>query len=154
EKDRLVRRAEELGLSHSVRFLGFLPSDEAVYARLKASRVLVLPSKREGFGLAGIEGWACGVPGVVGREPESALPDLIDHPLKGRTVRSEPEAIATACAELLALDPALARTQLQEAAQPYDWRRVAEQLAELYQNQAGRGPLPLATCATCFGRPS
>jgi glycosyltransferase involved in cell wall biosynthesis len=142
QKDRLARRAAELGLAANVHFLGFLASAEAVYARLKASRVLVLPSRREGFGLAVIEAWACGIPAVVCHEPESALPELIDHPVKGRVVDSEPQAIATACAELLAQDPRLGRAQLEEAAGPYDWRRVAEQLAELYQNQTGREHVP------------
>src|SRR6266550_662478 len=61
EKPRLVELAEQLGLRDRVTF-ETADGHQAVQARLDASRLLVSPSTREGFGVAVLEANACGVP--------------------------------------------------------------------------------------------
>jgi glycosyltransferase involved in cell wall biosynthesis len=139
ERERLVELVRRLGLESCVEFAGFARSEDELSGRLKAGRVLVLPSRREGFGMTAIHAWACGLPAVVCDEPQSALPELVDHPLAGRVVASDPEAIARACLELLALDPAEVRAHVQERVKRYDLEEVGQRLGELYQ-RALRGP--------------
>ncbi len=134
DKDDLLKLTNELSLEKHVRFLGFLPSSEEVYAWLKSSRVLVLPSKREGFGIAILEAWACGIPVVVCSEPNSALPDLIDSDVKGRVVYSEPHAIAKGCMELLAEQKEILKKKLSEEVAPYDLKIIAAHLEKIYQH--------------------
>lgn len=133
ERRNLERLAEVHGVREAVHFTGQLPSSEQVYGHMKSSRVLVLPSKREGFGTVVIEAWACGIPVVVCDEPESAATELVDAPAKGRVVASDPEAIAAACAELLAVPAGALRAQLQATAARYDWRTIAAELLEVYR---------------------
>lgn len=132
ERGNLERLAETLGVREAIRFTGQLPSPEEVYAHLKASRVMVLPSKREGFGTVVLEAWACGVPVVVCDEPENAAVELVDSPVKGRVVASNAAAIASACAELLAAHSSERRESLRAAAARYDWKTIAAEVMTVY----------------------
>jgi len=132
ERPALERLAATLALHESVRFAGQLRTSTEVYAHLKASRVLALPSKREGFGTVVLEAWACGIPVVVCDEPENAAVELVDSPVKGRVVASDPTALAAACEDLLARDSSRARGELYAAAARYDWKVIAAELARVY----------------------
>jgi glycosyltransferase involved in cell wall biosynthesis len=142
ERKNLERLAETLDVRASVRFVGHLGSPHEVYAHLKSSRVLVLPSKREGFGTVVLEAWACGIPVVVCDEPENAAVELIDSPAKGRVVASNAAALAAACAELLTSPPRDSRRALQAAAARYDWRTIAAEVFTVYSAALHRGPAP------------
>jgi glycosyltransferase involved in cell wall biosynthesis len=133
ERPALERLAATLAMRESVRFTGQLRTSTEVYAHLKASRVLALPSKREGFGTVVLEAWACGVPAVVCDEPENAAAELLDSPVKGRIVASNPGALAAACEELLARDASRSRAELYAAAARYDWKVIAAELARVYR---------------------
>jgi glycosyltransferase involved in cell wall biosynthesis len=133
ERPALERLAATPALRGSVRFAGQLRTSTEVYARLKASRVMALPSKREGFGTVVLEAWACGIPVVVCDEPENAAVELVDSPAKGRIVASDPTALAAACEELLASDSSRSQAELHAAAARYDWKVIATELARVYE---------------------
>ncbi|HLC62687.1 MAG TPA: glycosyltransferase family 4 protein [Candidatus Nanoarchaeia archaeon] len=59
ERAYLQELAENLQVNN-VSFLGILEKEEEVYGYMKSSNILVLPSEREGFGLAALEAIACG----------------------------------------------------------------------------------------------
>ncbi|HQU41748.1 MAG TPA: glycosyltransferase [Pirellulales bacterium] len=139
-RGELERRAVELGLGGAVRFFGKLPNAEQVYALMKSSRVLVAPSEREGFGIAVIEGWACGLPAVACAGAENAVPELIDRPFKGRVVAASAVEIAAACCELLQRPGRNDEASLAEAAAAYDWRRVARRLETVYRDALAPAP--------------
>lgn len=77
EREVLVRLADELGVRENVDFAGF-QEYEALIAKIKTSKVLVLPSSREGFGMVVIEAFACRVPVVTVRERYNAAQGLIE----------------------------------------------------------------------------
>jgi glycosyltransferase involved in cell wall biosynthesis len=77
EKQPLLRLAGELGLVENVQFRDFLPRHEDLYSMIKASRMLVLPSVREGFGLIVAEANACNVPVITTNHEDNAARDLI-----------------------------------------------------------------------------
>jgi glycosyltransferase involved in cell wall biosynthesis len=62
--ERLHSLSADLGISHRVRFWGFLP-DPMVRDLMRASDVFVLPTREEGFGLSVAEAQACEVPVVT-----------------------------------------------------------------------------------------
>jgi N-acetyl-alpha-D-glucosaminyl L-malate synthase BshA len=70
--------ARELGLEDHVTFLGKQPHVERL---IPLAHVLLLPSELESFGLAALEGMACGVPAVS--TLQGGLPELIADGLDG-----------------------------------------------------------------------
>lgn len=72
------RLARELGLEQQVRFLGKQDHMERLIPEMYA---LHLPSETEAFGLAALEGMACGVPPVA--TLTGGVPDLITHESDG-----------------------------------------------------------------------
>lgn len=140
ERESLEQLTQTLGLSRAVRFLGHVRSADEIYAHLKSSRVLVLPSKREGFGAVVLEAWASGIPVVVCDEPDNAAVELCDTLTKGRVAAPEPEAIAAACAELLSGDAEERRAELETVAARYDWGRIANEVLAVYAAALERRP--------------
>lgn len=137
DRGRLEALAADLGLADAVRFWGFLPADADVFARIKACRVAVLPSAREGFGLAAVQAWACGRPVVVCDDPDNATAGLVTDPRLGRVVPAAAEAIAGAAAELLAADGD-ADWRAAHAREHYDLDRMAAAVLAVYREAAGR----------------
>jgi len=77
EKENLEKLSDQSGLKDDVSFTGFLEDYQDVIAHMKSSKVLVLPSVREGFGMVVLEANACGLPVVVVDHPMNAAKDLI-----------------------------------------------------------------------------
>ena len=60
----LRKQVEEMGLSSSVEFMGYVDGIEK-FSLLKASRLFLLPSHYEGCAIVGAEAMACGLPVVA-----------------------------------------------------------------------------------------
>lgn len=75
-RPELVARADRLGLSQRVRFLGHVPPGEGVRAVFDAADVFVLPSRTEGLPRAMIEAMARGLP-CIGTNV-GGIPELIE----------------------------------------------------------------------------
>jgi asparagine synthase (glutamine-hydrolysing) len=73
---RLKALTERLGLTDTVEFLGYVP-DESLPEYMSRVDVLVMPSRKEGFGIVFIEALACGVP-VIGCGLEGSRDALMD----------------------------------------------------------------------------
>jgi len=78
EEKKLKGMVFDLGLQSNIKFLGFLDQDDVI-AKLKSSKVLVLPSSREGFGIVVIEAFACSVPVITVRSPGNAAQELVNE---------------------------------------------------------------------------
>lgn len=141
EHGALKALSAALGLADLVTFHGQLEPDDA-YGRLKAAKLLVLPSVREGFGMAVAEAQAAGTVPVVVRSPSSGASDLVRDGVDGLVVPPHPEALAGALSGLLA-DPGQL-TGMAVAARAAgierDWDRIADEMEAIY-----RGPGTAAT---------
>jgi len=71
---QLRRRVQELGLTGSAKFIGFVEDADLPIIYNNAA-VFVFPSFSEGFGLPGLEAQACGVPTVASER--SCLPEIL-----------------------------------------------------------------------------
>ncbi|MBC2702332.1 MAG: glycosyltransferase family 4 protein [ANME-2 cluster archaeon] len=135
EREKLVELAHMRGLfdDGNVKFFDFLEYGEVI-ARIKSSKVLVLPSSREGFGMVVVEAFACGVPVVTVDAAHNAATELVDGTC-GSVVELDASAIAGAVLELLGdagYHEKMARGA-QERAQGYGWDRIVSELRMGYE---------------------
>ena len=72
------RLARELGVEHHTVFMG---KQNHVERLIPQAHVLLMPSEMESFGLAALEGMACGVPAVTTRV--GGVPELVTHGVDG-----------------------------------------------------------------------
>lgn len=134
ELDRLRARVAALDLAETVRLPGSLPQAR-VFGLLKAAKLMVLPSTREGFGIAVVEAQACGTVPLVARSPTSGAPDLVRDGVDGVVCDPTPTALADAIAALLANPEGLAfmARAARIAARAYDWKALAGQMENVYR---------------------
>lgn len=93
ERDRLGSLVARLAVAGRVTFAGALSREDAT-TRLRGSRLLVLPSTREGFGLSVFEANAYGVPALIIRHPDNAALEMVRDGENGLVCDLDPVAIA------------------------------------------------------------
>lgn len=126
ERLTLEQLARDLGVSDSVRFVGFLP-DVELYGAMKSSGVFVLPSIREGFGLVVLEASICGLPVITVRHPDNAARHLILEGRNGFLANLDSadlaRVIVLALAQRTSMNP---RAAVVDAGLALDWDTVAK----------------------------
>jgi len=141
EEESLRERILKSGLESAIRIRNFYPRHEDLVAQMKASKVFVLPSTREGFGISALEALACGLPVVTVDHPANAVRDLITE--KTGFMRTlSPEDLAHVLRKALRHRAEMKRDCIAAAAR-YDWDRIAADLESYYYSvlQAARtGP--------------
>jgi glycosyltransferase involved in cell wall biosynthesis len=130
EKESLQKLTHELDLEKNIIFLGFLPDEHELYRIMKASRMFVLPSTREGFGIVIVEANACGIPVITIDHEQNAGKDLITDGGNGALVKLDEAELARAIEKLLSSkrDPA---TYLSYA-EKYDWTHILSKIENAY----------------------
>jgi len=102
-------------------------------AVLRNAALMALPSQQENFGLAVVEALACGVPVLISSEVN--LADAVSAAGAGWVAPLDRAALASALAHALA-DPSERQRRgaagFELASARFTWRRVAEQLTDLY----------------------
>jgi len=135
--ERLRRLVEDLQIEENVVFLGFLETDEDLIAAMKSSRIFVLPSMREGFGISALEANACGLPVVTVRSEMNAASDLVEEGLNGLVVNPTPEDMAEAVLKLLKDDMYNRLSEpSRRVAEKYDWSVVTDAIERAYEELA------------------
>jgi glycosyltransferase involved in cell wall biosynthesis len=96
ERAALLRAIEEHGLGARVAAPGF--TDAATVDReMRRAMCMLLPSRREGYGMVVVEAAARGTPSVVVAGEDNAATELIEEGVNGTVAeRSDPQAIAEA----------------------------------------------------------
>jgi glycosyltransferase involved in cell wall biosynthesis len=129
EYEALQQLIHELKLDKQVTMLGFLESSDAVLAHIKASKLYVLPSTREGFGIAILEALACGKRIITIDHPDNAARHLVPTEA-GALCALDAAAVAQAIKQELAkaTQSVIPATVISE----YDWRQSGQILSEVY----------------------
>jgi glycosyltransferase involved in cell wall biosynthesis len=102
EREELRNQARVQGVERAVDFRHDVREQKEVYALIKAAKVFVFPSAREGFGIAVLEALACGVPVVTTSAPDNLAQHLVARSPHGTICDSTASAIADAVKLLLA----------------------------------------------------
>jgi glycosyltransferase involved in cell wall biosynthesis len=122
EKPRLQQLVTELNLGDHVRLMNFVQNHRDLYSLMKASKVFVLPSIREGFSITVVEANAAGLPVITTSHPDNAARDLIREGENGCLVEPTAEALADAIIRVLGgvgLEPT-------KNIERYDWNVVTK----------------------------
>lgn len=110
ERDAVLAAIAAEGLGDVARAPGFVATEE-VERTLASALCMVLPSKREGYGMVVVEAAARGVPSVVVDDPDNAAVELVDEGENGFVAASaEPDALAAAILRVRAAGPPLRQT--------------------------------------------
>jgi glycosyltransferase involved in cell wall biosynthesis len=132
ERVRLQSMITNTDLQSHISFRSAVESSNEVFALMKSSRVLVLPSVREGLALVMIEANACGIPVVTVRHPYSAASDLVVEGENGF------------CCDLTAADLSAKILAVMDHSHPwgdscrkmaekYDWEVIVDSIEKAYQ---------------------
>jgi len=112
-----------------VEFIGRVPQHD-VFKYMHSMDVLILPSRKEGFGCVAIEAQACGVP-VVGSD-QGGIPEAIGD--GGFVVPEGPEFDDRFAAEVVkSLDSNFESESLRKRASSFDWKNIIEQEMRVYE---------------------
>jgi glycosyltransferase involved in cell wall biosynthesis len=96
EREQVLSLIRAHDLQGRVSAPGFVPHEQ-VDAALRRALCLVLPSRREGYGLVVVEACAAGTPAVVVADPDNAATELIEEGVNGFVAASDsPEDLAAA----------------------------------------------------------
>lgn len=139
-RESILARAAGLGIADALRMPGEVGRDE-VARWLRAAHVCALASLREGFGLAVVEGLACGTAVAVSKAAGAA--PLVQEGVTGTLLDPlDVSSIASAIARSAGLEPGSVAV---ESAAPYslehEMRRLAAVLADAAR-PADRAPAP------------
>jgi glycosyltransferase involved in cell wall biosynthesis len=133
EKKNLEALTQKLNLEKNIKFLGFLENNDDVYALMKSSKVFVLPSTREGFGIVVIEANVCGVPVITINHSDNAARDLIEEGKNGFICQLNEEEIAKRIKRILinSSSRGMEETCI-ELAKKYDWDKIVDEIEGVY----------------------
>lgn len=127
EEERLKSQVLSVDLGKNIEFLGFLDNPVDIYRLIKSSRVCVLPSTREGFGMVALEALCCGTPVVTADHPGNAICDLAT--IGGvHAVPLTREDFAVAIKDSLLSSPARVSENLEGE---WDWDAIARMWFEI-----------------------
>lgn len=128
EKQSLTELADKLNLSKNIIFLPFKKDIHELYSLMKASKVFVVPSEREGFCIVVLEANACGLPVITVDMPDNAAKDLINGK-NGQVVPLNSSDIAKSIEKLLNSSKKLLLTN---ELKKYDWDVITQKILSLY----------------------
>lgn len=134
ERKALEKFTLEIGMQKNVEFAGF-QEYRVLIGKIKASKVLVLPSSREGFGMVVIEAFACGVPVVTVKEKYNAAQGLIADGIDGFVVGLDEREIAKAIDKIIKehQEGVKYSEAILNKAKKYDWDEIVKNVLIAYR---------------------
>jgi len=133
ERAYLEKLTHDLGLEGNIRFLGFLACSGDVFSYMKSSKVFVLPSIREGFGIVVLEANACGLPVITVEHPRNAACKLVAENENG--FLCDLDAADMAVKIMAAMDRQQGMSAgCVEYAKGHQWDKVVDGLEDFYRS--------------------
>lgn len=132
QRNNLVNLVKKLSLEDRVIFLGEV-SNPKIPETLAAADCFVLPSLKEGFGIAILEAMAAGLPVIATNV--GGIPDIIKQAIDGILVPPKnPSAIAEAMIKIYT-QPDFAQNLVKNATvnlEKYNWQDIAKRVYKIY----------------------
>jgi glycosyltransferase involved in cell wall biosynthesis len=133
ERGALEDLAARVGVADRVAFHGHVEGSLELWRRIRAARVAVQPSSREGFGIFPLEAMALGVPVVHLPSEDSAVGELVRDGVEGIACEASPQSLAAALSRLLGDGELRARMGAagMARARAFDLSRIGEETESL-----------------------
>jgi glycosyltransferase involved in cell wall biosynthesis len=132
EYNTLKNLINDKKIDSPIHISGFYQDHDDLIAQLKSSKVFVLPSTREGFGITALEALACGLPVVTVDHSANAICDLITEKngfLCSLSAQDLTDKIALALQRHL-----LMRDACIISAESFDWDHITSDIESYYQS--------------------
>lgn len=126
----VCQQIRDAGLEKHITCTGFIADHRHVVSLMKSSRVFLLPSEREGFGIVALEAMACGLFLVTVNHPRNAAAAHI-LPGCGYLATMDPADMAQGVLTGLTTPPDLGRIHRYIAT--HDWDTIAQCTEDYYQ---------------------
>jgi glycosyltransferase involved in cell wall biosynthesis len=140
ERSALDRAIDELGLAETVSAPGFATA-EKVDEEMRRAMCMLLPSRREGYGMVVVEAAARGTPSIVVAGKDNAATELIEEGVNGTVApRADPQALAEAIARIHAGGLALRQSTATWFAQNAERLSVESSLRTVLDGYKGPEP--------------
>jgi len=132
EREVITALIHDFSLNDRVSLSGFADEHDDLIARLKSSKVFVLPSTREGFGISALEALACGIPVVTVDHPANAIRDLITGGNGFHCSLSAEDLAKTICLALHHHKEM--RNACIKSAESFDWENITSEIETFYNS--------------------
>jgi glycosyltransferase involved in cell wall biosynthesis len=133
EKKTLKTLTQKLNLEKNIKFFDFLENHNDVYSLMKSSKVFILPSSREGFGLVVIEANACGIPVITVDHKDNAARDLTEEGKNGFVCQLNEKEIAKRIMRILENNSGRKMKEgCMDLAKKYDWGKIVDEIEGVY----------------------
>lgn len=137
ERAALQEQAKALGIESAVEFLHDVAEQKELYALIKASRLFLSLSAREGFGIAVLEAITCGVRVLTTAAPDNLAQYLAMRYSQGFVCGTSVEEIADAVAEILAQPGSSDSLATDPWVAEYSWETMIHRIMGVYSPDAG-----------------
>jgi glycosyltransferase involved in cell wall biosynthesis len=131
ERERLENLVARYKLENNVTFFNFIPDHNELYSLMKASKMFVQPSIREGFGLVVVEANACGIPVITTSHEQNAARDLIVEGENGLLTTLDAHDLATKIRKVLKSDTMQPKKTLDDRFTNYRWNHAAQEVERI-----------------------
>lgn len=134
-KEQLIKLVQNLKLEKNIQLLGYIESSE-VYELIKQHHFMVMPSLKEGFGVAAVEACACARPIVATNV--GGIPEIVTDGHNGYLVN--PNSVQELADGMLKMISdrermiEMGRNGYEIAKQKFDWEKSVDQMCALYES--------------------
>jgi glycogen synthase len=132
----LQGRAQNLGVMHAIRFLGY-KNGEGLVKLYKACDTVCVPSRSEPFGIVVLEAWSASKPAIVSEN--GGLKDLIRHEENGIRIYPRPDSVFWGINRVFSnfeLSRQIGRNGRLFLEKRFGWDKITEEVIEVYQQVA------------------
>ena len=129
ERKNIDTLVAKLQLQQNVTILNAVERHEDLYGLMKSSKMLVLPSIREGFGLVVVEANAAGIPVITTSHKHNAAKELIREAVNGIVVEPTAQDIA---AKILYIMDNRSRMTPKKEIERFDWKVIVQQIEKAF----------------------
>ena len=132
ERLTLEQQAQVLGIDSAVEFCYDVAEQKELYSLIKASRLFVSLSAREGFGIAVLEAIACGVPVLTTTAPDNLAQYLAILYSQGFVCGTSVEDVTNATLQILAQTDLGYSLSTDSWVAEYSWDTMVDRILNIY----------------------